>query len=115
MVLEYGDISKLKNKQWFLCELRSEKTIESTMKRVGKALHGIFRHDPVEIFIPVIKRDLDVFELSTGPYIFVRSTSFPALLRLKQITGVVSLVTEGESNRPSKAIAVEDDYVQTLI
>lgn len=115
MILEYGDISRVKGLHWYLCELRSEKTIESTMKRVGKALHGIFRHDPIEIFIPVIKRDLDVFEMSTGPYIFVRSTSFPCLLRLKQITGVVSLVTEGESNRPSKAIAVEDNYVQTLI
>ena len=115
MILEYGPVEKLKGKQWYLTELRSEKTVESTMKRVGKALHGIFRSEPIEIFIPVIKRDLDIFDLSTGPYIFVRSTSFPCLLRLKQITGVVSLVTEGESNRPSKAIPVEDDYVQTLI
>lgn len=115
MILEYGDITKLKDHHWYLCELRSEKTIESTMKRVGKALHGIFRQEPIEIFIPVIRRDLDVFEMSTGPYIFVRSTSFSALLRLKQITGVVSLVTEGESNRPSKAIPVEDSYVQELI
>lgn len=115
MILEYGDVSKLKGKHWYLCELRSEKTIESTMKRVGKALHGIFRSDPIEIFIPVIRRDLDVFELSTGPYIFVRSTAFGSLLRLKQITGVVSLVTEGESNRPSKAIAVEDVFVQDQI
>jgi hypothetical protein len=115
VLLEYGDISKIKGLNWYLCELRSEKTIESTMKRVGKALSGIFHHDPVEIFIPVVKRDLDVFSLSTGPYIFVRSTSFPGLLRLKQITGVVSLVTEGESNRPSKAIPVEDSYVQGLI
>jgi transcription antitermination factor NusG len=115
VILEYGDISKLKSLHWFMCELRSEKTIESTMKRVGKALHGIFRSEPIEIFIPVVRRDLDVFEMSTGPYIFVRSSSFACLLRLKQITGVVSLVTEGESNRPSKAIAVEDSYVQELI
>lgn len=96
-------------------ELRSEKTIESTMRRVGKALSGLFRSDPIEIFIPVVKRDLDVFEMSTGPYVFVRSTSFAALLRLKTITGVVSLVTEGDTNRPSKAISVEDSYVQGLI
>ncbi len=115
MILEYGDVSKLKGSVWYMCELRSEKTIESTMKRVGKALHGIFRNDPIEIFIPVVKRDLDVFEMSTGPYIFVRSTSFSSLLRLKQITGIVSLVTEGESNRPSKAIPVDDAYVQSLI
>lgn len=115
MILEYGDIQKVKGMQWYMVELRSEKTIEGTMKRVGKALHGIFRSDPIEIFIPVIKRDLDIFEMSTGPYVFVRSTAFSSLLRLKQITGVVSLVTEGDTNRPSKAIPVEDQYVQSLI
>ena len=115
MILEYGDVSKVQGMQWFMVELRSEKTIESTMRRVGKALNGIFRADPIEIFIPVVRRDLDVFDMSTGPYVFVRSTSFPALLRLKSITGVVSLVTEGDTNRPSKAIPVEDAYVQSLI
>ena len=117
VILEYGDISKIKGMSWYLVELRSEKTIESTMKRVGKALHGIFRSEPIEIFIPVVKRDLDLFEMSTGPYIFVRSTpaGFSSLLRLKQVTGIVSMVTEGESNRPSKVISVEDAYVQTLI
>src|ERR1700676_1340076 len=115
MILEYGDVSRLRGTNWFMMELRSEKTIESTMRRVGKQLSGIFRHDPIEIFIPVIKRDLAVFHLSTGPYVFVRSTSFPALLRLKSVTGVVSLVTEGDTNRPNKAISVEDDYVQSLI
>jgi transcription antitermination factor NusG len=115
MILEYGDVSKLKGLPWHMMELRSEKTIESTMRRVGNALNGIFRTDPIELFIPVVKRDLDVFEMSTGPYVFVRSTSFSALLRLKSITGVVSLVTEGDTNRPSKAITVEDEYVQGLI
>jgi transcription antitermination factor NusG len=115
MILEYGDVSRVQGLPWFMMELRSEKTIESTMRRVGKALSGIFRHEPIEIFIPVVKRDLDVFEMSTGPYVFVRSTSFAALLRLKSVTGVVSLVTEGDTNRPNKAISVEDDYVQSLI
>jgi transcription antitermination factor NusG len=115
MILEYGDVSKLKNEPWYMVELRSEKTIESTMRRVGKAIPNIFRNDPIEIFIPVFKRDLDVFEMKTGCYIFVRSSSFSSLLRLKTITGVVSLVTEGDSNRPSKAIKVEDSYVQSII
>lgn len=115
MILEYGDATKLKDEPWYMVELRSEKTIESTMRRVGKAIPSIFRNDPIEIFIPVFKRDLDVFEMKTGCYIFVRSTSFQSLLRLKTITGVVSLVTEGDSNRPSKAIKVDDSYVQTII
>ena len=65
MILHYHDVSPLAGTPWYLLELRSEKTIESTLKRIGKALHSIFRNDPVEIFIPVINRDLDVFELST--------------------------------------------------
>jgi len=85
------------------------------MRRVGKQIPSIFRNDPVEIFIPVFKRDLDVFELASGPYVFVRSNNFPSLLRLKTITGVVSLSTIGDSNRPSKAIKVDDDYVQGII
>ena len=115
MVLTYGDCTSLKGSDWYMIELRSEKTVESTMRRVGKSIPSIFRRDPVEIFIPVVKRDLDVYELSTGPYVFVRSSNFQSLLRLKTITGCVSLVTEGESNRPSKAIKVEDSYVQNLI
>lgn len=98
-----------------MLELRSEKTIESTMRRVGKSIASIFRNEALEIFIPVFKRDLDVFEMKTGCYIFVRSTSFQSLLRMKTITGVVSLVTEGDSNRATKAIKVDDAYVQGII
>jgi hypothetical protein len=114
MILQYGDTSKLKG-PWYLLELRSERTVESTLRRIGKSVPNLFREEALEMFIPVFKRDLDVFDLSTGPYLFVRSTSFPCLLRFKTITGVVSLVTEGDSNRPSKAIKVEDSYVQSVI
>lgn len=115
MILQYGNVAKLKGKDWYYIELRSDKTVENTLRRVGKAIPGIFRQEAIEIFIPVNRRDLDVFELETSVYVFVRSTAFPCLLRLKSVTGVVSLVTEGETNRPSKAIPVTDDYVQGLI
>jgi hypothetical protein len=117
MILEYGPIEKLQGLPWYMVEVRSEKTIESTMRRVGNALHGIFRDEPIEIFIPVVRRDLDVFELSTQVYCFVRGTStgFPALLRLKSVTGIVGLVTEGDTNRPSKALQWPDADVQKLI
>jgi hypothetical protein len=115
MILHYGNITKLKNNPWFYVEVRSEKTIENTLRRIGKAIPGIFRNEAIEIFVPVNHRDLDVFELETSVYIFVRSTAFPCLLRLKSVTGVVSLVTEGETNRPYRAISVPDDYVQSLV
>lgn len=115
MILQYGNMAKLKGQNWFYVELRSDKTVENTLRRVGKAIPGIFRSEAVELFISVSHRDLDVFELETSVYVFVRSTSFAALLRLKSVTGVVGLVTEGETSRPYKAISVGDDYVQTLI
>jgi transcription antitermination factor NusG len=117
MILQYGNVGKLKNSNWYFMELSSDKTIQSIMRRVGKQIPQIFRDNPVEIFLPVHKRDLDVFEMKTGSYVFVRSTpeGFHSLLRLKTVTGVLGLVTEGESNQPSKSIPVENSYVQGLI
>jgi hypothetical protein len=115
MILQYGNMAKLKGQNWQYIELRSDRTVENTLRRVGKAIPGIFRSEAIELFIPVCKRDLDVFELETSVYVFVRSTAFPCLLRLKSVTGVVSMVTEGETNRPYKVISVPDDYIQTLI
>jgi len=115
MLLQYGDVSSLQGAPWFMLELRSEKTIEPTLRRLGKSVPGIFQSDPVEFFVPVFKRDLDIFELKTSNLIFVRSKNFQAMLRLKTVTGIVCIITEGESNRPNKAIPVQDDYVQAVI
>jgi hypothetical protein len=115
MLFQYGAIEKLKNKSWYMMELSNEKTIEQTLRRIGKAIPSIFRSEPVEVFIPVCVRDLDVFELKTGIYIFIRTNAIHPLLRLKSITGVVALVTEGETNHPSKAIMAQDSYVQEVI
>ena len=71
------------------------------MKRLGKALPNIFRNDPVELFVPVVKRDLDAFELSTQDCIFGRSTNFQSLLRLKTVTGIVGLMTIRRAQRSS--------------
>jgi hypothetical protein len=115
LILYYGDRAKLAGKSWFLLELSSDKTVQSIMKRVGKAIPSIFRDQAVEIFLPVFERDLDEFEMKTGNYIFARATGLTQLLRLKTVTGVVGLVTEGECNRPSKALQVEDAYVQSIV
>lgn len=115
MILTYGDTSQLGNENWYMVELRSEKTAESTLKRMGTQLPAIFRESAIEIFIPVFERDINLFELKTGNYVFARSKNWSALLRLRSITGVVGLVTLGDSNHPSKAIPVEHHYVQSLI
>jgi transcription antitermination factor NusG len=115
MILHYGDLERLKSQIWYMIELSSDKTAQSIMKRVGKKLPAIFGSEAVELFLPVQTRDLDQFEMRTGNYAFVRSTSFPSLLRLKTVTGVVGLVTEGDSHHPNKAIPLEDSYVQQII
>jgi transcription antitermination factor NusG len=115
MIFQYGNIAKLRGQFWRMLELSNEKTIEQTMRRIGKAIPSIFRSEPVEIFVPVFARDLDVFEMKTGIYIFIRTAALQPLLRLKTVTGVISLVTEGDINHPSKAILVQDAYVQDVI
>lgn len=115
MLFHYGNTDKLKGKPWYMMELSNEKTIEQTMRRIGKNIPGIFRNEAVEVFIPVCLRDLDVFEMKTGIYIFIRTTALQPLLRLKSVTGVVSLVTEGDTNHPSKAIMTQDSFVQGVI
>jgi hypothetical protein len=118
MILTYGtpaQLKKLQGQNWHYIELRSEHTVENTLRRIGDKLLGIFRNEAVEVFVPVTRRDLDVFELETSVYVYIRSTSFPCVIRLKSVTGVVSLVTEGDMNRPSRAIAVPDKYVQERI
>jgi hypothetical protein len=115
MILTYGDVSSLGNEQWYTVELRSEKTVESTLRRLGEALPNIFRESGIELFIPLATRDLNTFELATDTYIFARSLNFSALLRLKTVTGVVGLLTEGDSNRPSKVLKIDYSYVAGLI
>jgi hypothetical protein len=96
-------------------ELRSEHTIESTLKRLGTKLPAIFESSAIEIFVPIERRDLDTFELKTGNFIFARSPNFTALLKLRKVTGVVGLVTFGDTNRPTHAIPIEDAFVQAQI
>jgi hypothetical protein len=115
MIFTYKDVSTLQGRAWHILELRNPRMIEPTLRRLGKALPTIFRDDPVEIFVPVAKRDLDVFELSTQDCIFGRSTNFQSLLRLKSVTGIVGLMTLADSGRASDVLTWADADVQKLI
>ena len=115
VILEYGEVQKLGDTHWYMAELSSEKTVETTVRRLAKSLATIFGNDPVEVFIPVFRRDLDVFEMKSAAYIFVRSPNLKALMRLKTVTGIIAIVTDGETNRASRAIKVENSYVQSVI
>jgi transcription antitermination factor NusG len=115
MILTYGDVSQFGDMRWYMIELRSEKTIESTLRRLGQSLAKYFREIPVEIFIPIEKRDLHTMELTTGNYIFARSPVLRCLLQLRNISGIVGLVTQGDTRHPANAIQVDHPYVASLI
>jgi len=115
MIITYGDTSNFGDMPWYMVELRSERTIENTLRRLAHAIPGIFDDAPVELFIPIVRRDLNVCELSTVDCIFARSPDFQKLLRMKTVTGIGGLVTEGDTKNPSKAIPVENRFVQESI
>lgn len=113
MILEYGDVSTLAGKHWYALELTSEKNTEATLKRIGKGLSTIFREKPCEIFIPVVRRDLEIFELATCNIVYVRG-ELKLLARMKTITGTTGLLTDG-SGRADRSVPIEDYFVQKLI
>jgi transcription antitermination factor NusG len=115
MILEHLDTSRIKSKQWFMLELRSERTSEETIRRLGKEMKRQFGTEPVEVFIPIQERDHDTFTLLTGCYIFVRADDVQKIAHLRKVTGIECVVGDGGSTRVNKFIKVEDDYVQTLI
>ena len=100
---------------WYMLELRSEKTSEETIKRLGKALKERFRGEEAQIFVPVIERDLDTFTLLTECYVFVKADDVYKVAKLRQVTGVQCVVAHEESFHPSKFLKVEDAYVHDLI
>lgn len=115
MILTHGDVSKLKGMSWYVVELSSEKTSENTLRRLGRALSGIFKSGICEVFIPLEDRDIDLFALHTSSYIFIRTDNKKELSSLKTVTGVIGILCEGDQQRIDKAIQVTDEYVQGLI
>ena len=115
MILTYGNVAQLAGQKWFLMEIRSEKTAENIIRRIGNALKDIIKDGACEVFIPVGERDLNVYTLQTSSYIFIRTNSKRELAKFRTITGVLGVLCEGEQQRIDKALVVEDDYVQGLI
>lgn len=116
MILKFGDTKKLKGQKWYILEVRSERTVENVVRRIGKTMPTIFKDGGCcEVFIPLDQRDLNLFSLTTSSYVFLRSDKKKELQKFKGVTGVVGILCEGEQQRIDKALMVEDDYVQGLI
>ena len=116
MILSYGNTSALGDEKWYLMEIRSEKTAENTLRRIGNAMPDILGKDGIgEVFVPLEERDLNVYNLRTSSYIFIRANKKRELLKFRTITGVMGLLCEGEQQRLDKAIQIDNEYVQTVI
>lgn len=114
MLFTYNDSTSLKGKDWYALELISETaaSTEATLNRVVRGVPAIFGSRPFQMFVPLAKRDLGIFELSTDSFVFVRSNSLDPLAKLKRITGVTGLLTAG---RIENALPVADKDVQPMI
>jgi len=88
MILQNGPVAELAGRSWCGLELSSERSVEPVLHRTLSSVHNIFGDSPVEIFVPICKRDLDEFELTTGVYIFVRGDR-KLILRLRKLVGVI--------------------------
>jgi hypothetical protein len=89
--------------------------MEATLHRLLRDVPAVFGREAFECFIPLARRDLGVFELSTGNFIFIRSKSIEKLAKLKRTTGVSGMVTVGDYGKVSNAITVPDAEVQPMI
>src|SRR5271170_3626034 len=114
MIIQHRDTKKIKAKDWFIFELRSEDTAEATLRRVCEEIPGIFNESAVEVFVPVGKRDLMVFELMSGPYFYVRTDDTNCACRLRGITGVAGFVTSDGGMSPKRALYVDQDFIEDM-
>ena len=115
MILEHLDPGRIQTQEWFMLELRSERTSEETIRRIGKELKTIFQGDAAQVFIPVIERDHIKFVLSTECYLFVRADDPVKVSKLRRVTGVQGILSTDESVRCAKFLKVPHEYVLGLI
>jgi hypothetical protein len=108
----FGDVSTIQDPLWFIIELRSEKTAGPTLKRLGKMIPDLFEKTPVEVFIPISRRDHENFEIKSDCLVFVHSDSAVKVRGLRSVIGVASLFVDENTRKP---LRVDDEYVRGLI
>jgi hypothetical protein len=67
------------------------------------------------LFLPVEPQDLEPLRLQTDNLFYIRSDSFPRLLKLIRVQGCLGLYTAGDSGRSQDAIPILDSDVQEFI
>ena len=117
MRFAYKDPNDIVVDHWFMLELWSERTSEETIRRICLEMPAIFEQDAAELFVPVMERDLDKFEIITESYLFIRSNDVMRVKKVRDVSGVQRILSEGDSERvrPHLFIKVENEYVQGLI
>lgn len=57
-LIQYGDVSRLKGKPWFMLDFHNEKCVEAVLRRLCKQVPGIFRDEAFEMFVVDARDDL---------------------------------------------------------
>ncbi len=111
------DCRALQGSDWYCLELVSESgpAIEATLHRLLRETPSIFGSYALEVFVPIARRDLGVFDLMTGGFIFVRSKHLNLLAKLKRITGITGMMTHGDDGKLRNVVRVPDSEVQLVI
>jgi hypothetical protein len=113
MILTNGPFTELAGKDWYTLEFGNDLTIEPVLHRLATALAGIFRDSPAELFVPLGNRDLGIYELKTGVYVFIRG-DLKLVKRLHCVCGLAGLVSR-QVKTISRFIVSTDAEVQPMI
>jgi transcription antitermination factor NusG len=111
VLFRLNDVSSLAGCDWNAIEFSDNMPV---VARIVRRLPTLFGSSPVELFVPVERRDLDVHTLSS-PFLYVRSANHRALLKIKSINGVGGLATLGDTGSIYDVLSVPDSHVQILI
>jgi len=86
------------------------------IKRLLRQIPKSFRGQGVELFCAFKERDLDVCEMLTGPFLYMRSTHMIDVARISlKVRGLQGTLNAGDEMGSQNALPVDDTFVQSLI
>lgn len=108
MILNQGEVAKLKGKPWAAVELVSDLRLEESALHIGRWAKHVLAPKPFQLFFPIQQRTLAGIQMLT-PYLLVRSENLNDLRGIKSLYGVQGLQMNG-----TKVLEIEDSFVQEV-
>lgn len=109
MLIEWGDVKRLRGKGWAGVELVSEARTEEVVLHISRwAMRSL--DEPFQLLFPIKTRSVTGVTLLT-PYLWARTTRLLDLDEMrKSVMGVQGLVRDGQG-----VLEIEDEFVQDVI